>query len=61
MAKYKFPKESMIGILMHVEAFDAIVQNLTPVDGYYLLETDIVIEPDQLEHLMDQYGLEVIV
>lgn len=60
MATYKFPKESLIGILMHIEAFDAIVQHMSPVDGYYILETDYVIDPDQLQHLIDEYNLEVI-
>ena len=57
MAKYKFSKYSIEGVISHFNAYDATILTMAAVDQDYVAELDIAISADQLEHLNIEYGL----
>lgn len=61
MYNYKFPIINAIQVLMHIEAFDIIILNMSPDGlGNYLVSLDNPITSEQAEHLRESYNFEEV-
>lgn len=55
--KYSFPIENVIGIILHIQAYDSTILSMIPENANYVIEIDKQITFEQFEHLSEQYGL----
>ena len=61
MAIYKFAKEHLTGIMSHIEGLDYTIASMTPVDKHYTIEINDEFDPDQYQHLNEEYGFEEVI
>ena len=58
MAIYKFPIDNVAPIINHIPSYkDMVIESLTLDGTNYVLQTNMPITPDELQHLSDGYGL----
>lgn len=58
MAVYRFPIDSIIGIMHHIPTYkDMVIESLTLDGTDYVLQVNIPIIADEVQHLGDGYGL----
>lgn len=61
MATYTFAKEHLSGVMSHIEGLDYTINSLTPFDGHYTMEINDEFDPEQYQHLNEEYGFEEVV
>lgn len=58
MAVYKFPIDSVVGIMHHIPTYKDMVIESLALDGTdYVLQVNIPIVPSEVTHLNEGYGL----
>lgn len=58
MAVYRFPLESIVGIMHHIPTYKDMVIESLALDGTdYVLQVNIPIVVDEVQHLSEGYGL----
>lgn len=58
MAVYRFPIDNIVGIMHHIPTYKGMVIESLTLDGTdYVLQVNIPIIADEVQHLSEGYGL----